>query len=134
MKKIIKYISFDGKEFETEEDCEMWEKSYKRTIQAAFDKIPHVKTNCGDTYIVAPCDDNVLILKPRNIDDIKIINTYGMIIDGRTSNPLSQDDVGKLIMIETGFNEDWFHIYRMEKYLQNIIDSYKEFEKLIEEL
>lgn len=143
MKRIVRevqiseeaYVSVDGKEFKTREACEKWEKSYEYTIKTALKNIPQIQTICGDAFIVSPYDSDVLILKPRNMDDIKVINAYGMIItEDSLSDPLTQDDIDKLIMIETGFEEDCFFVYRMEEYLQAINDSYKKFKEKMEDI
>lgn len=132
--EIITYESVDGKIFKTKEDCERWEKSYEFTIRAAIGKIPQIETNCGNSFIVSPSESEVLVLKPRNMEDINVINAYGMILEGSVSNPLTQDDIGNIVMIETGFGEDCFYMYRMEEYLQCIIDTYAKIRTNMEKL
>ena len=131
--EIITYVSVDGKEFETKEDCERWEKSYEGTICAALKEIPHVKTYCGDAYIASYPGEHVIVLKPRNMEDIMIINAYGKIINNFIE-PLTQEDVGKVLMIHTGYDEDWFEVYRMEKYLKEITTRFNDFKERINQL
>lgn len=130
--EIITYVSVDGKEFKTKEDCEKWEKSYEGTIRAALKEIPHFKTYCEDAYIVSFPSERVIVLKPRNMEDIMVINAYGKIINSFTE-PLTQDDIGEVLMIHTGCDEDWFEVYRMDAYLQEVINNYNNFKMQIEE-
>lgn len=133
IEEVITYKSVDGKVFKTKEDCEKWEKSYEFTIRESLKKIPQIETNCGNTFIVSPFESEVLVLKPRNMEDINVINAYGMILR-ETFEPLTQDDINNIIMVETGFGEDSFYIYKMEEYLQCIIDTYTEIRTNMERL
>ena len=119
--------------FNTKEDCKKWEESYECTIRAAMKKIPQIETDCSATFIVYPSEERVIVLKPRNIEDIEVINAYGRIIDNYTEL-LTQDDIGKLLMIHTGYDEDWFMIYYMDKYLKEINNKFDDFKEQINQL
>lgn len=133
IEEVIKYESVDGRVFNTKEDCKKWEESYECTIRAAMKKIPQIETDCSDTFIVSPPEERVIVLKPRNIEDIEVINAYGRIIDNYTGL-LTQDDIGKLLMIHTGYDEDWFMIYYMDKYLKEINNKFDNFKEQINQL
>lgn len=130
--EIITYESVDGKKFKTKEDCERWEKSYECTIRMSFNKIPQVKTSCESTGIMGSAEDTIVVLKPRNMEDISVINAYGNIIDS-FAEPLTQDDIGKYLMLYTGWDEDWFAVHYMDAYLQELINNYNNFKMQIEE-
>lgn len=133
IEEVITYESVDGRVFNTKEDCKKWEESYECTIRAAMKKIPQIETDCGDIFIVNPPEERVIVLKPRNIEDIEVINAYGRIIDNYTEL-LTQDDIGKLLMIYTGYDEDWFMIYYMDKYLKEINNKFDDFKEQINQL
>lgn len=133
IEEVIKYESVDGREFNTKEDCKKWEESYECTIRAAMKKIPQIETDCSDIFIVNPPEERVIVLKPRNIEDIKVINAYGKMLDNFTE-PLTQDDIEKILMIYTGYNEDWFVIYRTDKYLKEINSRFDDFKEQINRL
>ena len=87
------------------------------------------RQNC----IGSQAEERVIVLKPRNIEDIEVINAYGRIIDNYTGL-LTQDDIGKLLMIHTGYDEDWFMIYYMDKYLKEINNKFDNFKEQINQL
>lgn len=131
--EVITYVAIDGKEFKNKEDCKKWEESYECTIRASFNKIPQIKTSCESTGVIGLADETIIILKPRNIYDINVINAYGNLINS-FSEPLTQDDIGKYLMIYTGYEEDWFTVYYMDIYLEELINKYNNFKKQVEEI
>lgn len=129
IEKVKTYISDDGMEFMSEESCRQWENSYKFLLTTAINKIPHIVTNGFESYIPSG-DENeeVWILRPRDIKDIEIINKYGLMLTGNNPN-LTQNDIGKILMIDFGFYNDWCDVYDMYKYLNTITNTYANFDK-----
>ena len=130
--KIITYVSDDGLEFVSEENCREWENSYRCTLRKALKEIPHIETNGDDSYIQGgKYDDYVWVFKPRNFEDIKVINAYTETFTG-TSADLTQDDIGVLLMINFGYDYDWCDVYRVDNYLKKIQNTFDEFKETIE--
>lgn len=130
--KIITYVSDDGQEFASEESCREWENSYKGTLWKAFNVIPHIETNGDDSYIQSSnYDDCVWVLKPRNFEDIKVINAYTKTFVGESAD-LTQDDIGILLMINFGYDNDWCDVYRVDNYLKKIQNTFDKFKETIE--
>lgn len=113
-KEVITYESVDGNVFETKEDCLAWEKTY-----ACIEKIPHKNVN-GEILPNSNYDDNVMVLIPRNIEDINVINAYLNNIDSYNLNRLTQEDIGKTICINFGYDYDFYIIYKYPDILENI--------------
>ena len=87
------FVANDGTEFKTQEECEKYEKSWEGTINASFQKVPHVKAT--EMYWLGDwtgCEDfNVYLIKPRNLDDIRVINEHFHL---SSSEMLTQDNIG----------------------------------------
>ena len=122
------YIAVDGKVFDTQEACEQWEKSYEGTLAAAMWRIPHVMTDGEDTYLMGgSCDDKVWVMKPRNFEDIKVMNAYAKACCNSEMN-LTQDDIGKTIILDFGYDNDWCSPTRVEDHLATIKKTFDKFE------
>lgn len=100
------WTAIDGKEFETEESCKEYEKSVKCTVNAAFEKIPKAEMN-EENIFWCGCDSTIMIIKPRNFDDIKIINMYCNFV--YPDSILTQDDINKDIILED-CSGDWYRL------------------------
>lgn len=123
------YIANDGKIFRTKEECEQWEKTYECTLGLSMKKIPHIETNGEDAYVqCGNCDDEVWIVKPRDFEDIKVINAYTEVSCCGCKADLTQDDIGKTIILNFGYNHDWCDVIRVEPYLKNITKKFEEYE------
>lgn len=135
MKQVVvktEYIAVDGTVFTDKEQCEKWEKSFKCTLTKAMKQIPHVETFAEKAHI--PCsnyDENVWVLKPRNFEDIKVINAYTEHCCGYNAD-LTQDDIGMLLALNFGYDYDWCDVLKIEKYLAEIKKAYNEFENEID--
>ncbi len=102
-RKIIEkqtiYIANDGTEFKTQEDCKKYEESWTCTLKVSFNRIPHTKMNT-ENYLYGwggYCNDYIYLIKPRNLDDIRILNTYFNICE---QDRFTQDDIGKECVVE----------------------------------
>lgn len=102
------YVSVDGKEFENEADCRAWENSYKGTIEASWKLIKKVEAGTAELGLPWSCDDHeCYIIRPKNLDEITLINAY---IDSSTSNngaKLTTQHIGKLVALNFGYDHDW---------------------------
>lgn len=98
------FIANDGTEFTTQEECEKYEKSWECTISASFKKIPHIKRTefewLGEW--AGSEDFDVYLIKPRNLDDVRIINEYFKLSQNEM---LTQDNIGIECFIE---KESWY--------------------------
>lgn len=127
------YVAVDGTVFRTKEECEKWEKSYECTLTQSIKAIPHIETNGEDAYLqCGNMDDEVWIVKPRDFEDIKVINAYTETCACKNAG-LTQDDIGKTIALNFGYDHDWCGVYRLERYLEGIRNAYERFENKINE-
>lgn len=116
----------DGTVFNNALDCEKYEQSYKCTIINSFNKIPQTNVSGGNFYCPFYCDDNdVITILPRNMDDIVVINAYAKCMTGVDSE-LTQEHIGKHLIINLGYDYDWFDVMVMDKLLADIAARYNE--------
>lgn len=116
----------DGTIFSNELDCEKYEQSYKCTIINSFNKIPRKEINSNDIYCpYATYDDAITIIYPRHMDDIVIINAYVKMKTG-DDGWLTQEHIGKHIMLNFGYDFGFCDIWVMEELLAIITARYKE--------
>ena len=82
-------------------------------------------------------EDEAYMLIPRNIEDVCAVNRildycdgiYGAI--GQTSGRLTQDDIGKTILINFGYEgmeSGWYTMLRKDEYLKRISDELNKYE------
>lgn len=105
------YVSVDGKEFRTEEDCKMWEKSYKGTIEASW-KLIKKETVCS-CDLGLPCssyDNECYAIKPESLEEITLINAYIKCSVCNTAEELTTEHIGKLVILDFGYDRDWCDI------------------------
>lgn len=77
--------------------------------------IPHVETNGEDVYLQCGlCDDEVWIVKPRDFEDIKVINAYTEATCCGCKSNLTQDYIGKMLALNFGCDHDWCGVYRLK--------------------
>ena len=86
-----------------------------------------------ETYRMDNCDDEVWIIKPRDFEDIKVINAYTEATCCGCKANLTQEDIGKLIAMNFGYDHDWCGIYKVDEYLNSIKNQYERYEKRMEE-
>lgn len=97
VEEVTKFVAIDGTVFTCEESCRKYEKSLECTICAAWNKIPKGTVDFDMLFLGGCSDDGYIVIKPRNLDDVKIINMYCRFNE---KEALTQDDIGKEICIE----------------------------------
>ena len=115
------YVSVDGKNFETEADCREWEKSYRGTLEASWNKVKKVEVNSASLGLPWSGDDHeCYIIKPKDLDEIVLINAY---IDCTTCSGtmlLTTEHIGKLIALNFGYDHDYCDRYLIDDILVDI--------------
>ena len=122
--KIYKdiYVSVDGKEFKTEEECKAWENSYKGTLAASFAEIQKVEAyspNLGLPY--SNDDQECYVIKPKDLNEITLINAYiqSSTYDG-SGQQLTAKHIGKLTVLNFGYDHDYCDVYLLEDHINSI--------------
>lgn len=134
MKKIVKeetivkktemWEAKDGTTFVKKEDCEAYEKSYLFTISQSFDEIPQAKVcSCKLGLYYASEDYETYLIKPRNLQDIVVINAY---IEATTDSQgkLTAEYINKDIVLNFGWEHEYCDIIFLD-------ERYKEIERYL---
>jgi hypothetical protein len=116
------FVSVDGREFENEADCKAWETSYKGTLEASWKLLNKKEVFNGDYGISYSSEDHeCYVIKPKNLDEIVLINAY---VKATTSDngKLTTEHIGKLLLVNFGYEHDWFDVDILEDVLANIAE------------
>lgn len=117
------YVSVDGKEFTNEADCRAWETSYRGTLEASWQLINKKKVcDCDFGIPWSNEDHECYAIKPKNLDEIVLINAY---IKATTYNDgrLTTEHIGKLIMLDFGYDHDYCDIWELSKRIEAIASN-----------
>lgn len=116
------YISVDGKEFETEQACRNWEKSYRGTLEASWKLIPKVPVDTTELGMPWSNDDEECYLfVPKDFDEITLLNAY---IQDTCSNSLllTTNHIGKSVVLNFGSCGDICDTYILEDHVDRIVN------------
>jgi hypothetical protein len=135
--KIYKdiYVSVDGKEFKTEEECKAWENSYKGTLAASFAEIKKVEAYSPSLGLPYSNDDQeCYVIKPKDLNEITLINAYiqSSTYDG-SGQRLTAKYIGKLVVLNFGYDHDYCEVYLLEDYIQSITNYITKLENELSE-
>ena len=67
-----------------------------------------------------------------DFEDIKVINAYTEATCCGCKANLTQEDIGKLIAMNFGYDHDWCGVYKVDEYLNSIKNQYERYEKRME--
>lgn len=114
--KITKFVAIDGTVFDSEDKCKEWEGKLECTINAAWNNIPKSDISFEELFPSGCSDDYFVMVVPRDMDDIKIINMYCYLSGDEC---LTQRDIGKSILF-THYDSDY---YRYKGSYKTIIED-----------
>lgn len=118
------YEAEDGRLFESEEACKEYDKKLETIVAAEWEKIPKGIVSASDFFMTASCDEDITLIIPRNMEDIKIINMYTY----RSESELfTSEDIGKTLVF-SDYEGDYYEIKGGIDKLRN------EFEKAVEQI
>ena len=128
-KVVNKYISDDGRTFESEEECLKWE-NHITYLKKKMDEIPRiVVAESGSMGLPDTSDENILwVVKPRDKKDIEIINAYCNEVYNSFLN-LEEADIRKSVAIRFGYDEMYIEVYVLDDILYTIHELYHNVDK-----
>lgn len=122
------YVSVDGREFTNEADCRAWETSYKGTLEASWKLIEKKEvSNCQYGIAYSSDDHECYVIKPKNLDEIVLINAYVKATTGENGK-LTTEHIGKLLLVNFGYDHDWFDVDVLEDVLATITERINKLE------
>lgn len=118
---ITTYVSIDGKEFNNQEDCEAWEKSYRGTLEASIQSIKKINVSANDIGLPYASDDyEVWVVKPQSMEEITLINAYTDCVTCHSADTITADMIGKEIALNFGYERDYCDVHVLAKHIQNL--------------
>lgn len=129
MKKIQKeittykevFVSVDGREFSTADDCKMWEESYKGTMGASWELIKKEQVNPYDICISGANEESeIYVLVPKDLNEITLINAYVDSLGCYYSRKLTTEHIGKLIAMDFGYDRDYCDICILSDHIEKL--------------
>ena len=114
------YVAYDGTEFDNPTLCKTYENTrYKRE----YEELPHITFNVDQIF---PDADSLVWYKAipvRNKEDMAIINGY-IELESSNSEYVSEDYIGKVILMAESDNEIWFcDDYTMKDMKEEIVNN-----------
>ena len=103
--EVTIYVAYDGTEFNNQTLCKAYENTeYKKK----YENLPYISFNVDEIFSDAYSLINYKAIPVRNKEDIAIINGY---LESKGSNfkYVSEDYIGKVIIIAESNNEAWFY-------------------------
>ena len=102
--EVTVYVAYDGTEFNNQTLCKAYESTqYKKK----YEELPHITFNVDQIF---PDVDSPVWYKAipvRNKEDMAIINSY-IELESSNSEYVSEDYIGKVILMAEPDNEVWF--------------------------
>lgn len=100
------YEANDGTRFNTEKECIAYENTAQCAIKAAFNSIPMKIISCDEADDNLSCDGQYAIIKPRNANDIIIINAFLQLFD---SKPVPVDVIDQTLVFYINYSDEWYY-------------------------
>ena len=115
------YISDDGREFEDENSCKEWEKSYKGTLNVSWNLIKKISVDASSIGFPGGCsDEECYVLRPKNMDEIIFLNAYIRSSTGYNTDILNINHIGKMIVLNFGYDHDYCSCCIVEELIKDI--------------
>ena len=102
--EVTVYVAYDGTEFDNPTLCKAYENTrYKRE----YEELPHITFNVDQIFPNADSPVWYKAIPVRNKKDMAIINSY-IELESSNSEYVSEDYIGKVILMAESDNEVWF--------------------------
>lgn len=102
----VYYEATDGTRFNTSKECEIYEKTAKCAIKAAFNSLPMRIIQCDQADDNLTCDSQYGIIKPRDANDIIVINAFLKLFDSKL---VPVDVIGHTLVFYINYDEEWYY-------------------------
>lgn len=134
--KVEKWESVDGRKFNSAEECKKWEDSYHCTINMEMKNVPHVIIGMDELIPYAYGDDALLVVAPRNFDDVTVVNAWLRLHHGVAEDNvyLTSKDIGNTKTIYVNCEGECYLDYEgsYKNMLAQIIKNFGELQAKIE--
>lgn len=129
VEKVVTFEASDGTSFDNVDDCRKYENSYFCSVKTCFLQVPHIKMERFAGIQFENEDDEIIAVRPRNLDDIHAINVFIDSMNYGPRNKVTQDDVGKTLLFNFGYEgmdgRECYDIIRKEEIFARLEENYK---------
>ena len=123
-RKSVYYEALDGTYFDTQEECENYDKSAKCVITAKFKELVLKETNAYYMFPGGNEDNAAYLVKPETDHDIDTVRQFeamiGLKYNSDYTPTVTKDMKGKVLVVITGYDNDWIDIRSIDRILEDI--------------
>ena len=124
------YVAADGKEFDDEEACSTYDKSFACAMKSYLRDMSIRETSTEeDLFYTGSCENEVFIVVPKTQKDILHIKQFAIGLgtsEERVDKWIDDGDIDTVILVTVGYNNDWVYISRLNTIIKNIVgENYK---------
>lgn len=120
------FVAVDGTEFDRQDECERYEKSFTGVMRGYLKKIA-IKCDSEEAiYMSGSCDNNCFVVVPKTEDDIIKIKQAAVGSGQRPeSAEIAMKDVvpGDVVMITFGYDNEWAYIDTLNRVIDRITNG-----------
>ena len=128
------YVAFDGKEFMNAEVCEKYEQSLACALRANLKEFVICQGVESDLKNAGSCEAEVLVLVPRNEQDVLHIRQIYLAIETSrldyAAEHITNDIIGKPVMLTIGFDDEWAMFERVDDFIRCLTNGQFKVEKV----
>ena len=118
------YVAADGKEFDDEETCRTYEKSFACAMKSYLrDMSIRESSTEEDLFYTGSCENEVFIVVPKTKEDILHIKQFAFGLgtsEEYVNKWIDDSDIDNVILITVGYANDWVFISRLNTIITNI--------------
>lgn len=114
---VTTFVAIDGTEFNSQQDCEKYEKSVECSISVRLNDITISRQNQETVFLQGNEDCDCQIVRPRNAADIDSINQLVCLIRNQDPNSITDknlahdENIGECVVICYSYDHDWVWLY-----------------------
>ena len=114
---VTTFVAIDGTEFNSQQDCEKYEKSVECSIRVRLNDITIRRTNQETAFLCGNEDCECQIVRPRNAADIDTINQLVCLLRNQDpdkindENLVHDENIGECVVICYSYGNDWAWLY-----------------------
>ena len=100
-------------------ECSEYEKTYQCAIKTRLNQIA-IKTGTECDLLDGSDDTTMYVVQPKSDSDIFVIQQALSINNSRNAGRVSNDDVGRVLLIGFTYDDDYVFVMKLDKIVENI--------------
>ena len=124
-REVTGYEAFDGKFFNSKEECEKYEGSAKGVAAAGAMEYKIGKGTHYDLFDEASCDCGVEVFDIKNSDVLFKVNMYIALQTNEDRYLISDAYIGKPVIIMWSYDRDWCSWSTLDELIEHMTKGYE---------